>query len=322
MTSIVVTEDVGGVHTRLIERWACRYEPDAWRSETELRRVLADAEVAVVRNRTRVDRAFFEAAPRLAVVARAGVGLDNIDLDAADRAGVVVLAPLGANAVSVAEHALALALALVKRLLPADASTRAGEWDRTPTSELRGRTWGLLSAGATARETGRLARALGMDVVAFDPYLDPDDPRLLESGVRLAALDEVLRASDVLSIHLPSTETTRHLVDADALARLPAGAFLISVGRGEVLDEEALLAALDSGRLAGAGLDVREEEPPLPGRLERHPKVLLTPHIAGVTTEAQERIGTLLVEQLERLLDGHEAELAVGRIRAVRRSHA
>lgn len=313
MSTIVVTEDVAGpAYDRLAEaRTLCR-DPGAWSSPERLRELLAHAEAVIVRNRTQVDRAFLEAAPLLKVVARAGVGLDNIDLDAADRAGVVVVAPLGANAASVAEHALTMALALSKSLIPSDTSTKAGGWDRTPTQELKGRTWGLLSAGATARATARLARALGMDAVAYDPYITPGHPELLEIGIELAPLEEVLSRSHVLSVHLPHTPATDRLLDADRLALLPRGALLISVGRGEVVDEAALLEALTTGQLGGAGLDVRAQEPPTPGALETLPNVILTPHVAGISVQAQQRIAEILCHQITTVLDGGQATCAVG----------
>lgn len=274
--------------------------------------LLAECRALVVRNRTSVSSALLEAAPNLQVVARAGVGLDNLDLPALDAAGVVAVAPLGANAASVAEHALASALALAKGLLDSDASTRAGSWDRSPRRELSGGVWGLLSAGTTARATAELARGLGMSVVAYDPYVDASDPRLQSAGIRLASLNEVLAEADVLSVHLPATAETVGLLNAAALARMKPDAYLINVGRGEVVDEDALVDALEAGHLGGAALDVRASEPPGPGRIETAPRMLLTPHVAGITTAAQQRIGEVLVREIDLVLDGEAATAAVG----------
>lgn len=313
MSTIVVTEDVTGpAYDRLGSRWALQHDAGAWDTPALWSTLLSGAEAAIVRNRTRVDQRFFDAAPQLKVVARAGVGLDNIDLEAADRAGVVVVAPLGANASSVAEHALTLALALSKNLIVSDQVTKAGGWDRAPTQELAGKTWGLLSAGATARATGRLARALGMEVLAYDPYVDPGHPDIVDTGIRLAPLEEVLAGADVLSVHLPPTDATHHLLNETSLGLLPAGALIINVGRGEVIDERALLAALESGRVAGAGLDVRDKEPPVPGPLEAHPNVILTPHVAGISVQAQTRIAEILCQQIQLVLEGQQATTAVG----------
>ncbi len=313
MSTIVVTEDVTGpAYEQLSARWGLDRDPEAWNSPDRMRDLLAEAEAVIVRNRTQVDQSFLEAAPRLKVVARAGVGLDNIDLQATDRAGVVVVAPLGANAASVAEHTLTMALVLSKKLIASDASTKAGCWYRIPTQELGGQTWGLLSAGATARATARLARSLGMRVIAYDPFIDPHHPEIDEIGIELAPLETVLAAANVLSVHLPHNEATHQLLNADTLSLLPHGALVINVGRGEVIDEQALLDALESGRVGGAGLDVRNAEPPITGKLENHPNVIMTPHVAGITVQAQQRIAQILCQQIDSILDGKQATYAVG----------
>ncbi len=267
---------------------------------------VTDADALVVRNRTRVDRALLAAAPGLVIVARAGAGLDNIDVAAADELGVVVAAAPGVNAVSVAEHTIGLALALARRTVALDRSVRSGGWDRTPGRELTGGVWGLIAAGATGRATGRLAAALGMTVIGYDPYLDPDDPRLAAAHVRLGPLQDVL-AADVISVHLPATPETAGLVGEDLLSRVRPGALLINVGRGDTLDEAALVRALRVGRLAGAALDVRTAEPPAIGELEGLPNVLLTPHIAGITDASQARIADVVREALDAVLSGGAA---------------
>lgn len=274
--------------------------------------LLADARALVVRNRTQVDRPLLARAPRLEVVARAGVGLDNLDLPAIDEAGSVAVAALGANAASVAEHALASALAIAKGLVDLDRETRAGGWNRGARRELAGATWGLLSAGATARATGALARGLGMGVIAYDPYVPADDRRLADAAIELTSFDDVLARSDVLSIHLPVTAETTGLIDAKALARMKPDAILVNVSRGEVVDEDALVDALEADRLAGAALDVRASEPPVPGRLERAPRTLLTPHVAGITEAAQQRVTDMLCEELGAVLAGRAPTAAVG----------
>lgn len=311
--SVVVMEDVTGeAYDVLGGELGLQHHVDAWNTPEAWPGLLKDAEAVVVRNRTRVNQQFFAAAPQLKIVARAGVGLDNIDLEAADRAGVVVVAPLGANAHSVAEHAVTLALSLAKNLIASDADTKGGAWTRLPTQELSGKTWGLLSAGATARATARLAKAFGMHVIAFDPYIDPQHHELQDIGIQLAPLEEVLAAANVLSVHLPHTPETHHLLNSKTLALLPAGALVISVGRGEVVDEQALLAALDNGHLGGAGLDVREQEPPVTGALEKHPRVVLTPHVAGISVQAQTLISETLCDQIRLVLGGKAASTAVG----------
>ena len=189
---------------------------------------------------------------------------------------------------------------------------REGRWERQPGRELSGGTWGLVSAGATARATARLARALGMTVVAHDPHIDPSLPDLHELGIQLMPLDEVVATSDVLSVHLPSTPETRHLINARLIALMRPDAILVNVGRGEVVDEDALADALEEGHLYGAGLDVREQEPPGDSRLHKMANVVLTPHVAGITGQAQSRIGALLCSDIDNVLNGEEAKHAVG----------
>ena len=314
VSEVAITEDVWGApFEELARRRSVSRQPQAWQDRDELLALAARARALVVRNRTIVDEALLAGCPRLRIVARAGVGLDNIDVEAADRAGVVVTAPLGANAVSVAEHTVGLALALCRQTVTLDASCRAGNWSRIPGRELHGGRWGLLGAGATARACGRLATAFGMRVLAYDPYIDPAHPGLAAAGIELAPLDEVAAASDVLSCHLPATPQTRHLVGAAVLARMPAGALLVSAGRGEVIDEDALADALESGALGGAALDVRAQEPPARGRLEALGNVIFTPHIAGITTQSQQRILQVLADDIETVLSGGRAASSVGR---------
>lgn len=279
----------------------------------DLAKVLQGARSLVVRNRTLVTSELIGLCPDLKAIARAGVGLDNIDVSAADQHGVVVIAPLGSNAVSVAEHSVAMALALFRHILPLDRGTRSGGWDRRAGRELAGKVWGLLGAGATGRACARLARAFGMQVVAFDPYISPDHQELRDLGIELTDLVDVARRADVLSCHLPATEETVGLVGTDLIERMKPSAVLVSVGRGEVVDEGALAVALTEQRLAGAALDVRAEEPPIMGILETLDNVILTPHTAGITSESQGRILEILADELRAVLSGAQSRYAVGR---------
>jgi D-3-phosphoglycerate dehydrogenase / 2-oxoglutarate reductase len=309
---VVVTEDVWGApFERLATRWSVVRRPTAYRDRDQLAELARRARVLVVRNQTTVDHDLLAGSPSLRVVARAGVGLDNIDLVTAAAMGVVVTAPLGINAVSVAEHTLGLALALARRTVPLDGRCRAGTWTREAGIELAGGTWGLLGAGATARACGRLASGLGMTVLAYDPYVDPDHPQLRAAGIELVPLVEVAARADVLSCHLPATRQTTGLIDATLLARLRPTALLINVGRGEIVDEDAVADALEAGALGGAALDVRQQEPSRPGRLERMDNVVLTPHIAGITKQSQLRVLLALAEDIEAVLDGQPASHAV-----------
>lgn len=263
---------------------------------------LEDVAAVVVRNRTQVTDSFLAAMPNLRIVARAGVGLDNIDLDAAIERDVAVVSPRGANATSVAEHTLGLALAVARSVVTLDLSTRAGQWDRQAGMELSGQTWGLLGAGATGRATGEQAGALGMKVLAYDPYASPED--LAPSGIEKADLHSVVERSQVLSCHLPAVAETVGLVDAALLAQMPQGSIFVNTGRGEVVVEDDLAAAVASGHLRGAGLDVRAQEPSGPGPFDGLDQVILTPHIAGITEQSQHVILAALATDIDHVLSG------------------
>jgi len=303
-------EDVAGpALDELGRRWSVVAEPDAWDDAGRLGDLVGSARAVVVRNRTQLTRSVLSKAPRLEVVARAGVGLDNIDVAAADELGIVVVAAVGANARSVAEHAVAMALALARDLAGHDRRVRAGEWVRHPGMELAGRTWGVVGLGATGRCTAALAGALGMEVIGHDPFLAPGP---VEGVERVDDLASLLGRCDVVSLHLAVSDQTRGLVDADFLARMRPDSYLVNVARGELVDEAALLAALDTGHLAGAGLDVRGHEPPGAGPLTGHRRVLSTPHVAGITVAAQDRVVDMIAADVALVLGGDPAVHPVG----------
>ena len=253
-----------------------------------------------------------DAAKRLQVVGRAGVGVDNIDVPAATARGVyVVNAPLG-NIVAAAEHTVALTLALLRRVVDADRSVRANEWTRSKFvgRELRGKTLGLIGIGRVGGEVARRAAAFGMTVIAHDPFATEASARA--AGARLVELDELVRSADVISLHVPLTEKTRGLIDAAALGKMKPTAVVVNAARGEVVDLDALAAALERGTIAGAALDVFAEEPlPANAAIRRAPRTVLTPHIAGSTAEAQTNVAVDVVEQILDVLDGRPARFAV-----------
>jgi D-3-phosphoglycerate dehydrogenase len=263
-----------------------------------LRDALATADALIVRSATRVTSELLEAAPRLRVVGRAGVGIDNIDVDAATARGVLVMNTPGGNSVSVAEHTLALMLAVARRIPQLSASIRAGRWEKSGGEgvELRGKTLGLIGLGRVGSEVARRARAFGMSVIAHDPAVTEEAAR--DMGVDLLPLGQLFGRSDFLSVHAALSPATEKLICAGTLAQCKRGAILINTARGELVDETALAEALRSGRLAGAGLDVFAEEPPLRSPLIGLANVIATPHIAGSTREAQEEVGTLIAEQV------------------------
>jgi len=313
---VVVAEDVAGSALDALQgELELVVDPAAWSQPGRLGELLGTADGLVVRNRTRVTRELLEAAPRLQVVARAGTGLDNIDVAAADDLGVVIVAASGANAPSVAELALGLALCLARQIVTLDRQVRDGEWERVPGRELAGGTWGVVGLGATGRATARLAAALGMIVCGHDPF-QAVDAATLPPGLEVVSLPHLLARCDIVSLHLASSPKTDGMVDDQFLATMRRGAFLINVARGELVDEPALLRALVSGHLGGAGLDVRRREPPVDGSgidaLAQHPRVVSTPHIGGITGAAQARVVAMLAEDLAAVLRGAPARHAVG----------
>ena len=266
---------------------------------------LADAEALVVRSATKVTAALLEKAARLRVIGRAGVGVDNVDVEAATRRGILVMNTPGGNAVSVAEHTIALMLGLARAVPQANASIQAGRWEKSSFSgtELRGKTLGLVGLGRVGTEVARRARALEMKVLAYDPYVTPAAAREVE--VELVPLDELLGQSDVISLHTSLSALTEKMIDAPAIAKMKRGARLINCARGELIDEAALAEALRSGKLAGAAVDTFAEEPPKNSPLVGLPNLIATPHIAGSTAEAQEEVGTAIGQQVrDYLADG------------------
>src|SRR5260370_36105641 len=263
---------------------------------------MRDAAGLLVRRATKVTAELLENAKRLVVIGRAGVGVDNIDLDAATRKGVLVMNTPGGNAISVAEHTMALLLAMAHPVAQADASMKAGKWEKKKFTgtELRNKTLGLIGLGTIGTEVARLAQAHKMTVVAYDPYVST--VLATEQNIRLLPLEEVLRTGDFISLHCSLTPETEHLINAKTLALTKKGVRIVNCARGELVDEKGLLAALESGHVAGAGLDVFEAEPPSDPRLVQHPSVIATPHIAGSTEEAQNVVGTRIAEQLRNYL--------------------
>ena len=262
--------------------------------------------VGIVSRMGRLDAAVMDAGPQLKVISKHGVGVDNIDLQAATDRGIPVLVATGANAVSVAEHAIALLLATVKRIVPLDAGLRAGRWEKPGFSgrEIAGSTMGLMGMGAIAQATGSIAKGLGVKLIGFDPYAS--DSALAALGVtRCASFEDMLSQIDILSLHCPLTEQTRGILSAEAIARMPKGGYVINTARGGLIDEAALVAAIRSGHLAGAGLDSFVAEPPAANHpFYAEPAIVLTPHIGGVTRQANARVGVEAVRGIFQILEG------------------
>ncbi|HEU4403021.1 MAG TPA: phosphoglycerate dehydrogenase [Candidatus Polarisedimenticolia bacterium] len=264
----------------------------------DLLRAVSDVEGIVVRSDTRITEEVMAAAPRLRVVGRAGAGVDNIDVPAATRRGIVVMNAPGENTISAAEHTLSMILALVRQIPRADRSMRAGRWERGKFLgvELFGKTLGVLGLGKVGREVAARARAFGMDVIGYDPVLSEEVATRL--GVALVPVDVLYERSDIITLHLPLTPETRHLVGAAQIARCREGVRIVNVARGGIVDETALLEGLGSGRVAGAALDVFEKEPPAGSPLLSLDSVILTPHLGASTQEAQEKVAARIAEQI------------------------
>lgn len=300
---IVISEfmDDDAVAT-LRSRFTVRYEPALVDRRAELLPLLAGVAALIVRNRTVVDVALLEAAPGLRVIGRLGVGLDNIDVPACAARGIVVIPATGANAGAVAEYVLGTAMALLRLATTRSAETAAGQWPRAALSsgrEIAGKTLGLIGFGGIGQLTARLAQGLGVRVIAHDPMIGDGAAIWRSSGVMATAFGALLAQSDIVSLHVPLTDQTRNLIDATALACMKPGALLINSARGGIVDEAALAAALRSGHLGGAAIDVFDQEPLAAGSpFAGLPNLILTPHIAGVTLESNVRVSALIAERV------------------------
>jgi D-3-phosphoglycerate dehydrogenase / 2-oxoglutarate reductase len=265
----------------------------------------------IVRSATKVTRDVLSSGKKLKVVGRAGAGVDNIDVKAASELGIIVMNTPGGNSAAVAELTVALMFALARSIPRADAAMKQGQWLKKELEgrELGGKTLGLVGIGNVGAIVCRLATAIGMKVVAHDPYVKADRAR--EIGAELVGLDGVYSRSDYLSVHVPKTKETAGMIGAAAFAKMKKGVYLVNCARGGIVVEKDLLAALDGGQVAGAGLDVYDEEPPKESALARHPRVVATPHIGASTEEAQVVVAVMIAEQVGRYLTTGEAKNTV-----------
>lgn len=303
---VVLSEDIHPAGKKLLEAGGVRFvlAPDT--TEATAVRLLADADGLILRASTRVTREVLRGARRLRVIARTGVGYDNVDVAAASELGILVTIVPGANANSVAEHAIAMMLAWSKQVFFMDRATRKRDWSvrfSEKQREIAGQTLGLLGFGRIGRATARKALALGMRVIAYDPAIA--EAKNVDGVNVCKEMKEVLAQADYLSLHLPATPTTRNFINAARLAEMKLGAFLINTARGSLVDEAALAGALREGRLAGAALDVFQSEPPPPDyALFDLPNVILSPHVAGSTVESNERIIAAAAQAVLDVLEG------------------
>jgi D-3-phosphoglycerate dehydrogenase len=280
-------------------------------SPAELGAIIGEYDALVVRSQVQADAALIAAGTRLVVIGRAGVGVDNVDLDAATQAGITVVnAPTG-NTIAAAEHTLALLYAVARRIAPADASVRRGEWKRAQFTglELRGRTLGIVGLGKIGQAIALRARAMEMTVIGVDPFVTAE--QAANHGVELVDFEAMLGRADVVTVHVPLTRTTRGLIGRETIARMKPGAIVLNVARGGVLDEAAVAEALRSGHLGGAGVDVFETEPMVGSPLLDAPNTVLTPHLGASTAEAQVLVSEEVADQILDVLAGRSARYAV-----------
>jgi D-3-phosphoglycerate dehydrogenase len=282
-------------------------------TEAELLPVVADAVALVVRSETKVTHKVIAAAPKLRVVGRAGVGVDNVDVEAATQHGIVVMNTPGGNTVTTAELSFAMILALARKVPQAHVSMAAGKWDRKlfQGAELLGKTLGVLGMGRIGSEVAKRALAFGMRVIAYDPYLTEDRAKAI--GAEFAdSVDDVYRAADFITVHMPVTPETKHMLNAAAFAKMKPGVRLVNCARGEIIVENDLIAALESGKVAGAALDVYSVEPlPADHPFRKQPNLILTPHLGASTQEAQEKCGIEVAEVIAGYLLTGEVRNAV-----------
>ncbi len=271
-------------------------------SPAELLEAVGDAHGLVVRSKTKVTKEVISAAGALRVIGRAGAGVDNIDLDAATRKGIVVMNTPGGNSASAAEHALALLLALARRIPFAHSSMVSGQWNKSAFigNELMGKTLGILGLGKIGSVLARRSQGFDMKVLAYDPYVT--EAYAADLGVELLPLEDVLKNADLISLHLPLNQETKHLIRKDTINLMKDGALIANTARGALIVEEDLIEALESGKLGGAALDVFENEPGVSEHLRRTGGVVLTPHIAGSTREAQAKVGVAIAHQIANYL--------------------
>ncbi len=279
------------------EGFIVRYAPGI--AKEELNKIIHDFHALVVRSETKVDEALIGKMQNMLVIGRAGTGVDNIDVNAATRKGIVVMNTPGGNTISTAEHAMSLILSLCRNIPQADASIKAGRWDRKlyKGSELHNKTLGVIGLGKIGREVAHRAKGFSMQVIGYDPLLTAEAAAKI--GVTLVDLDEIFSKSDIITVHVPLDENTKHLIRKETLSKCKDGVKIINCARGGIVHESDLVDAINSGKVSGAALDVYEQEPPdFSSELFKHPKIVTTPHLGASTEEAQEKVAVQIAEQI------------------------
>ncbi len=311
MPDVLITENIVGAEMDTLRvNFDCTFAPDLWKQPDELHSIISNYKALIVRNQTQVTNELLAAATNLQVIGRAGVGLDNVDLQAATKRGIVVAFTPEQNANSVAELTIGLMLALARKIPAADRDTKSGGWNRQQFtgSEILGKTLGLVGFGRIGVSTANKARSMGMDIIAYDPFVDADSLKVMETRATITSLENVLQQADFVSCHLPATKSTLNLLDESKFALMKSSAFFINTSRGEVVNESALIQALQKNKIAGAALDVRSQEPPQHSPLAEMENVILLPHIGAFTREGQTRVVTAVCKDVAAILKGEGAK--------------
>lgn len=310
MADILVSEVLTGKELdELARSFELVYAPDLWRQPEILLERISEFRALMVRNQTNVSRELLSSARRLEVIGRAGVGLDNVDVDAASECGIVVAWTPYQHTNSVAELTIGLLLSLARKIPAADRDTKNGNWQRQYFTgiEITGKTLGIIGLGRVGLSTATKARALGMEIVACDPLVASDSVRVLELRARMKSLDDLLACSDFVSCHVPANKDTHRFISYEQFCRMKPDAFFINTSRGVVVDESGLIRALNENRLAGAALDVRSIEPSVRGPLDEMENVILLPHIGAFTSEGQARVMSTVCRDVAAVLNGEAA---------------
>lgn len=308
---ILITEDIEDKWIqKLKQKFTVRNEPEFWRSSEKIKAVIPGCSALIVRNQTQLSEEIIAEGANLKVIGRAGAGLDNIDVEAASQAGIVVTNTPDQNSISVAELAIGMMISLARKLSAANNHVRKGNWQRQQFmgTELYGKTLGVIGLGRIGFMTARRAHALGMNILAHDAYVSPDAAVVTEAQAELIDLEELLNRADFVSCHLPLTPKTKHFLNYEQFCKMKSTAFFLNLSRGGVINEQELVRALRDEQIRGAGLDVREKEPPGESPLCELKNIILTPHIAAFTQEAQERVAATVCRDVRSVLEGKEAQ--------------
>jgi D-3-phosphoglycerate dehydrogenase / 2-oxoglutarate reductase len=296
--SVLITDPIEQGCADILSAEGFKVDTKLGLSEEDLCREIKPYSVLIVRSGTQVTRRVIESADNLKIIGRAGTGVDNIDVDAATRRGVIVMNTPGGNTISTAEHTVSLLLALARNIPQAYTSLQAGKWDRKTYkgNELFGKTLGIVGFGKIGKEVGLRLKSFGMHVVAYDPLVSAD--AMAKHNFESVSIDELLRRSDYITVHTPLNDETRGIIGEEAFTKCKKGVRVVNCARGGIIDEQALLTALQAGNVAGAALDVFETEPPAENPLLKHPRVIATPHLGASTVEAQEKVALQIAHQL------------------------